>query len=131
MPLAGTVTVPLTDGTSEDVALTGFAHVTVQFPPLYPTDPMRIGINLDQVQGTGAVTGISYLATGANRFSEVPEGGSIVVTPGFDLRWSAQPGDPVTPSDPVLPLDIRIRLNFNNPDALGGIVIKEIRVPVD
>ncbi len=47
VPLAGTVLVPLSDGSFDTVALTG------QVPPNsnFPVDSMRISVNLDQVFG--------------------------------------------------------------------------------
>jgi hypothetical protein len=69
IPLAGTVFVPLSDGSTDQVALSGIVHVLTYFQPEGQPQqpPLRIHINLDQVSGVGDLTGLRYNATGANR----------------------------------------------------------------
>ena len=98
IPLAGTVFVPLSDGSFDQVALSGFVHVVTRVippDPLVPPDPLRIQINLDQVSGVGDISGLRYNATGANRVNLA----SIPTDPinlGFNL---APEGPPQTPPD--------------------------------
>jgi hypothetical protein len=102
VPLAGTVFVPLNNSGLDTVNLTGYVHVQTQFPK-FPTDPIRIYVNLDQVAGYGDFTGTLYVATGANRilsfFPQDP------VNLSFELRAVGAPPDPIQPSDPIMPLE--------------------------
>jgi len=114
VPLAGTVFVPLSDGSFDSVALTGQAHVVTHVIPPDPIHPppVRIQVNLDQVSGVGDVSKLLYVATGANRvnlatFPPDP------VNLGFDLRAVGFPPEPVHPPDPAVPLDISFILTFN------------------
>src|SRR6516225_7260468 len=87
VPLAGTVSVPLTDGNVEDVALSGFVHVLAQVRtqgPFQPSDPFRIQINLDSVSGVGRVTGFRYQAMGAFRIN-LPTAPVDPLNASFDL----------------------------------------------
>ena len=139
VPLAGRVFVPLINGSLDQVNLLGTVHVQTYFNPaspvLHPTEPMRISINLDQVSGVGALTGLTYVATEANRinFPTIP---TEVVNLSFDLRAVAVPDpqlptDPVIPTDPMFPLDISFLLTFN-PDtgALINVDIESMHVPL-
>jgi len=72
IPLVGTVFVPLDDGSTDAVALSGMVHVLTRATPgdpCAPGDPCRIQINLDQVSGVGDVSGLRYNATGVNRIN--------------------------------------------------------------
>jgi hypothetical protein len=127
VPLDGTVFVPLNNGV-DTVALTGYVHVVTHVPAL-PSDPIRIHVNLDQVAGVGEVTGLLYVATGANRIN-FPSFPTDPINLGFDLRAVRAPSDPITPPDPVVPLDISLRLSFNeDTGALSEVSIVSVSVP--
>ena len=133
VPLAGTVFVPLSNGTDDMVMLSGMVHVFTYFQtrnPFYPGDPMRIHINLDQVSGVGDLTGLRYNATGTFRIN-LPALPSDPMNTSFDLRVVGVPPDPLIPPDPIVPLDISIDLSFN-PDtgALMNVDILSMMVPV-
>ncbi|HWP57962.1 MAG TPA: hypothetical protein VNL14_08755 [Candidatus Acidoferrales bacterium] len=129
VPLAGTVFVPLSDGSFDSVALSGRVHVVTQVPA-QPNDPCRIHVNLDQVAGVGSVTKLEYIATGANRVN-LPAVPTDPMNLGFDLRAVGIPPDPITPPNPVVPLDIALQLTFN-PDTgvLASVSIESMSVPV-
>ncbi|HWP24199.1 MAG TPA: hypothetical protein VNM15_08510, partial [Candidatus Binatia bacterium] len=130
LPLAGTVFVPLSNGGFDAVALAGQAHVVTHVippGPFTPPNPVRIHVNLDQVFGVGDITGLRYNATGANRIN-LPAIPRDPVNLGFNLQPD---GPPVTPPNPIIPLDISFILTFN-PDtgALSNVVIESMSVPV-
>src|SRR5437867_1947408 len=109
VPLAGTVFVPLDDGSTDAVALSGMVHVVTQVPEvIQPGDPMRIRINLDGVSGVGDVSGLRYHATGANRVN-LPAIPTDPINLGFNLKPD---GPPISPPDPIIPLDISFILTF-------------------
>ncbi|HEU4742349.1 MAG TPA: hypothetical protein VFS50_12220 [Meiothermus sp.] len=124
-PLAGTVFVPLANGSLDSVPLSGRIHVVASS---YPGDPIRIHVNLDQVAGVGSSSGLTYRATGAQQLTlpAVPEDPINLI---FRLR-AATPPDPVTPTDPILPLNLALRLNFNtDTGTLLGVEVVSITVP--
>ena len=130
IPLAGTVFVPLSDGSTDAVALSGMVHVETHVQPadpVAPPNPVRIMINLDQVSGIGDLTGLCYNATEANRVN-LPAVPPDPLNLGFNL---APDGPPSTPPDPFIPLDISFILTFN-PDSgqLLNVDIETISVPV-
>jgi hypothetical protein len=130
IPLAGTVFVPLDDGSFDQVALSGTVHVVTQVQPADPAsppNPIRIMINLDQVFGVGDITGLRYNATGANRIN-LPAQPPDPINLGFNL---APERPPQQPPDPIIPLDISFILTFN-PDtgALLNVDIESMSVPV-
>lgn len=133
VPLAGTVFVPLSDGSFDGVALSGMVHVLTYFQTrkqFQPPDPVRIHINLDRVSGVGDLTGLRYEATGAFRIN-LPAVPPDPFNTSFDLRAVGTPPDPIIPPDPVVPLDISFLLSFN-PDtgALTNVEIESMSVPV-
>lgn len=130
VPLAGTVFVPLSDGSLDAVALAGQVHVVTQVippDPVTPPNPVRIHVNLDRVSGVGDLTGLRYNATGANRIN-LPTAPPDPINLGFNLRPQGPPG---IPPDPFIPLDISFILTFN-PDtgALSNVVIESMLVPL-
>jgi hypothetical protein len=136
LPLAGTVSAPLTDGTVEDVPLSGFVHVFAQVrtpSPLAPIDPYRIQINLDQVSGVGVVSGFRYQGTGSFRIN-LPTAPVDPISASFDLRVPGLPPSPILPPNPILPpspilpLDISFLFDFIG-GTLNNVVIDSISVP--
>lgn len=94
VPLDGTVFVPLSNGDSDAVPLTGFVHVVTHVP--IPGGPIRIHVNLDQVGGVGDLTGLLYVATGANRIN-LPTIPGDPMNLGFELHAVGSPPNPITP----------------------------------
>ena len=133
VPLVGTVFVPLSDGSFDGVALSGFAHVFVYVrtpSPLQPSDPYRIQINLDSVSGVGDVTGFRYQGTGAFRIN-LPTAPVDPINASFDLLVAGVPPNPTYPVDPIMPLDISFLFNFDPfGDTLSGVSIQSMSVPV-
>jgi hypothetical protein len=129
IPFTGTVYIPLDDGSTDAVALSGVVHVLTYFAPEGPPTqpPLRIQINLDQVSGVGDWTGLRYNATGANRVN-LPAVPPDPLNLGFNL---VPDGPPIQPPDPIIPLDISFNLTFN-PDtgALLNVDIESMSVPV-
>jgi hypothetical protein len=78
LSLAGTVQVPpnpcIPNQTSENVMLTGNAHVVSIVPPspILPLSQIKLHFNLADVIGTGSFTGNTYIGTGAMTFDFVP-----------------------------------------------------------
>jgi hypothetical protein len=96
IPLAGTVFVPLSEGSFNQVALSGMVHVvTCAAPgdPCAPTDPCRIQINLDQVFGVRDISGLRYNATGANRINL-----AFIPSDAVNLGFNLMPTDPDHPA---------------------------------
>jgi hypothetical protein len=128
--LAGAaVFVPLSDGSFDQVALSGMVHVVTHAAPgdpCAPTDPCRIQINLDQVSGVGDISGLRYNATGANRIN-LPSLALDSINLGFNLM-PAPP--PIVPPNPIIPLDISFIVTFN-PDMgeLMNMTIESMSVP--
>ena len=129
IPLAGTVFVALSDGSFDQVALSGMVHVVTRAAsgdPCQPTDPCRIQINLDQVFGVGDISGLRYNATGTNRINL-----NSLPLDSINLGFNLMPlPPPITPPDPIIPLDISFILTFN-PDTgeLMNVIIESISVP--
>ena len=101
----------------EMVTLSGkihiLTHVTQPGDPCSPGDPCRgvpIGIhtNLDNVEGMGKVTGMTYHADGVFRMD------STFTMPGsfaFLANFRLLPGDPCAPGDPCRSLPITLTLD--------------------
>jgi hypothetical protein len=133
VPLAGTVFVPLSDGSFDGVALSGFAHVFSYVRTLQPggppiADPFRIQINLDQISGVGDVTGFRYQGMGAFRIN-LPTAPVDPINVSFDLLVAGVPPNPIFPNDPIMPLDIVFLVNFLG-DTLNNFSIQSMSVPV-
>lgn len=124
-PLAGSVLAPL-GGSYDSVNLSGRVHVVAS---LYPGDPIHISVNLAGVSGVGSSSGLTYRATGARQLTlpAVPED---PINLSFELRV-LQPKDPLTPPDPVQPLNIALRFH-SNPDTgeLSGVEVESVSVPL-
>jgi hypothetical protein len=128
VPLAGTVFVPLTDGSLDQVNLLGAAHVVTHFNPATPTDPMRISFNLDGVTGVGDLTGLKYIATGANRIN-FPTFPADRISLSFDLIAPLL-FLPDSPKPTGIPVDISFALTFNQDTAeLLNVDIELMSVP--
>src|SRR5437763_5448622 len=70
LPLQGNVVFPTTScAAGEPVALGGMVHVVSILlpmpPPITPPNPVRLHFNMAGVMGTGALSGNTYVATGA------------------------------------------------------------------
>jgi hypothetical protein len=113
----------------EPVLLTARVHVITQVTfPLIPNDPMRIDVraNLAQGAGIGLTTGLLYSATGADSIAPyfIPDGPPVL--PPLVLGFRLVPeGPPGIPPDPILPLPLRLTLDF---DELGNLVAGEVSV---
>ncbi|MDE2060384.1 MAG: hypothetical protein KGJ27_11775 [candidate division NC10 bacterium] len=80
------------DGVGEAVALSGMAHVATKVD--VAADSIMIHINLADVMGTGATTGMTYLAVGAFGTEVSPGLPEIPISAAFNL---CRPG-PAPPS---------------------------------
>jgi len=97
IPFTGTVFVPLDNGSTDAVTLSGMVHVVTHvLQIIQPQDPIRIMINLDQVSGVGDISGLRYNATGANRVN-LPAQPNDPINLGFNLKAE---GPPQAPPDP-------------------------------
>jgi hypothetical protein len=103
---------PLTDGQTDPIALTGGVHVVAHATPATGgTFDVRVLVNLHGVRGVGGLTGTPYVAVGAARF----RGQGVAplthheIIGAFALE-TLHPPDPVVPPNPVLVL--RVRLSF-------------------
>ena len=145
IPLEALVSVPLSDGSTETVSLSGLIHVVLHLAlpeglawppdstwptdPIYPSDPMRIAVNLEHVAGVGEVTGLRYVATGADRvtFSSFPPDPVIPLNLEFSLIPLVPP-NPIFPADPIIPLDIELLITISLETGEIEVTIGEISV---
>ena len=133
VPLEGTVFVPLSDGSLDMVSLSGVLHVVLRvvYPsdPVFPGDPIRVAVNLEQMVGVGADTGLEYVATGATQvaLSSYPPDPIIPLTLVGSLI-AAFPPNPIYPTDPLLPLTIQMSIGFSLQTGEVDVVIGEISI---
>jgi hypothetical protein len=136
IPLEGTVYVPLANGATDTVILSGDLNLLIEppekIPPCPPMIPpqlcgwWRIIYWLNHLRGIGDVTGKRYIAIGADQvnFPSFP-------TDSIILRFSLiplTPPKPLTPPDPVLPLDVEVFFTSNENGQLE-VTIGELSVP--
>lgn len=130
VPVAGTVYVPMSDGSFDAVTLSGWIYVVTAIPDTSPPDPVvRVQVILDQVTGIGNLTNLKYTAEGSNRVNFLfypPE----PINFSFNLRAMSMMLQPVIFNNPV-PLDISLLLNFNQDTGkLAQVIVDSMTVPV-
>jgi len=132
VPFVGVVDVPLPDGSTETVPLTGAIHVT---SVLAPVDPCRcrIEVNLVGVSGSGDVTGSHYELIGADNVLQ-PDGPPTAPVE-FDFLLvsgggcaTCVPPNPTEPPDPILPLRATLQFAFNGA-VLTGVTVGDVTIP--
>ena len=102
---------PLTDGQTDPIPLTGDVHVVAHATPATGgAFDVRVLVNLHGVRGVGGLTGTPYVAVGAARFQGqgVAPSTQQEIIGAFALE--THPPDPIVPPDPTLIL--RLQLSF-------------------
>ena len=127
IPLIATVSVPLLDGGSDQVDLSGVVHTLTWIMQDAQSGNCRVRFhaNADGVQGVGQ-TGLKYLLTGASAVAAPPNPCFPLPSPNFIFTLNAAAANPETPPNPC---DVHFFITL---DDFGAVKVRitEVSVPV-